>query len=225
MRVLPLFLNACLAAAMASPALADTYTYTYTGQTYQFAAGAYTTSERVTGEVTVSAPLQSGAVPGFGDVLLPASVISFSFSDGLQTITNASTGLEFSVFNFAANGAGLPTEWSVDLYQEVLEGFISTGSGIIPEYGFNQIETVSEPGFTEDYVFLGNSPMGGTGWLGENGNDPGTWTMTVNSTAGVAVAATPEPASLGLVLSGAVGMAGWVGRRRGSTAHRKAAVS
>lgn len=212
MRVLPFVLSACCgAAAIAAPAFADTYTYTYTGQTYQLARGAYTTSERVTGELTLAAPLGPGMV--FNAMSpAPLTVLSFSFSDGVQTLTDASASTTVS-FVFGTNTAGLPTQWYVDLYQTELEGVIYSNGSFIPEYGFNQIESVVEGNLQQDSVFNGYSPRGGSGWVADNQNAPGTWTVTVNTVPAVAATAAPEPGSLGLVVTG-LGVAGWLRRRR-----------
>lgn len=205
-----ILIGCCAIVAFGAVGFADTYTYTYTGQDYQFAQGAYTTSERVTGEVTVAAPLATGLALNTG-VAQPFTVLSFSFSDGVQTITNASPDLTTSAIDIGTNAAGLPVQWSVDLYQRVVEGYLFFGGSLIPQYGFNQILTTDQTNFKEDWVFNGYSPRGGSGWLGENSNDPGTWTLTVNPTP---AAATPEPSSIALVATGMLGMAGWV-RRRG----------
>ena len=192
MRVLPFILGGLLIAAGAGPALADVYTYTYTGQDYQYARGAYTTSERVTGSVTLASPLPANLSFISGNLIYPVavSVLSFSFSDGLQTITDASPGLYTTIFEFATDAAGAPDEWQIVLEQSAVSGSTVYYNGITAGY--------LTAGFTED---LGSyDALGGGGGPNEayNQDDPGTWTLPVSQT--------PEPGSLMLAATGAVGV-------------------
>lgn len=73
---------ALLATLMSSYAYAATYTYT--GDAYTEAAGVYTTDMRVTGTLVTSDPIP----PDFsGDI--SGMLTSWSFNDGVQTITSA----------------------------------------------------------------------------------------------------------------------------------------
>ena len=73
-----------------APVLATT-TYVYTGTNFDSIGddtppdGTYTTSMKVTGQFTVAEPL-TGAPINFGDLIL-----SYSFSDGRQTLTEANS--------------------------------------------------------------------------------------------------------------------------------------
>ena len=69
-------------------------TYKYTGNPFTFIVGSsYTTSDYVSGILTLAAPLASN-MP-----LTSVTPIAFSFSDGVQTRTNLNTF--FSAFQFA----------------------------------------------------------------------------------------------------------------------------
>ena len=82
-------------------------TYTYTGNPFTTANGPYTTSMYVSGMLTLAAPLAPNMV--FQQVTPP---LTFSFSDGVQTITNLNaTGN--SIFAFATGPSGEITQWRV----------------------------------------------------------------------------------------------------------------
>ena len=69
--------------------------------------GAYTTSDKVTGFVTFMNPL-AASMP-----LALETPRTFSFFDGVNTITNANATA--SVFAFATDAAGGITQWDVQL--------------------------------------------------------------------------------------------------------------
>jgi hypothetical protein len=80
-------------------ARADTlYTYTYTGQDFTTVAGPYTTSESVTGELTFRAPLAANLQ------IQQEIPVSYSFSDGNQTLTQGNSSLVFDILSTDANG-------------------------------------------------------------------------------------------------------------------------
>jgi len=82
-------------------------TYQYTGHSFTSASGSYTTSDFVSGMLTLAGPLAPN---------MPLSLVSptaFSFSDGVQTITNL-TATAVS-FEFATGPTGAITAWSVDI--------------------------------------------------------------------------------------------------------------
>ena len=58
-------------------------TYTYTGNDFTNIAGPYTTSESISGTVTLSSALPDNQV-----TLLTVTPVSFSFMDGIHTITD-----------------------------------------------------------------------------------------------------------------------------------------
>jgi hypothetical protein len=162
------------------PLLADT-TYTYTGNDFTSVYGtAYTTSDSVSGSFTVSTPLGGDLLD---DNITPAS---FGFTDGVDTLTNANvTGEEF--FSISTNASGEITNWYIVVSDSIVGPAIYTQDdldGVAADTG-------------ENYGLTG---------VGQNRDDPGTWTETSSSVA-------PEPSTLALLGTGVLGLAGIVRRR------------
>jgi len=94
---------------LASPA-AMAITYNYVGANFSYIVnsdlipGEYTTSMRVTASVTLDAPLESG----FSGFVTP---LSFSLSDGRQTITDAEATV--SSFGFETDASGGIFNWLI----------------------------------------------------------------------------------------------------------------
>jgi hypothetical protein len=161
----------CLVFALsfvAPNAHADTFTYTYTGTNFATVVSPYTTSDGVDGTVVLSAALPSNA--SFADE--SALLVSYSFTDGVQTLTNLNSTV--LAFNFTTS-AGAIVQWSVGFVDGTQE--IATfvpGNNINGEFGGS-----TTPG----------APHGST-------FDVGSWSGPVVATA------TPEPGSLALTLAG-----------------------
>ena len=85
-------------------------TYTYSGNNFNSVSGAYTTSMRVTGTFVLGAPL----APGMPLTEIKPSVLSYSFSDGLQTLTEANS--EIVVLLVATDSQGRLTEWLIAVW-------------------------------------------------------------------------------------------------------------
>ena len=118
-----LFLLVTAALSMISvSAHADPVTYTYTGQYFTDTAGSYTTSDRVTGSFTVSSPIPDN----FDGVPSPSS---YSFSDGLETLTSLNSYI--SQFLVGTNAQGSISSYNIFV--------ISNGA-------FGQIALINEPG-------------------------------------------------------------------------------
>jgi len=90
----------------------------YTGQDFTTVSGPYTTNEKITGQLDLASPL--------GDNLSLADVVptSFSFSDGVQTITS-SDAIIFG-FAFSTDSAGTITAWG-NVWQVIGASMGSTG--------------------------------------------------------------------------------------------------
>src|SRR5215471_5063071 len=81
-------------------------TYQYTGNPFTEVVGAYTTSDFVSGTVTLADPLAPNTA------LTSVSPTAFTFSDGVQTFTNLSPSVDFS-FTFATGPTGAIILWNV----------------------------------------------------------------------------------------------------------------
>lgn len=189
---------ACAALASASLCAHADVTYDYTGNYFTNVTNgggpAYTTSDRVTGSVTLSQALApdtqyTSGVDGF-------SVLSFSFSDGVQTITNldfTNPGtLSEDTFFFGTDASGNIYTWNVVLHvpvnNETNYDFIGSAHGQGDSGG------VVEPNFS-----YSNAEVPTTG----------SWSMQ----SAAPPAAAPEPGGLVLLGTGALGWVGWMRRR------------
>ena len=179
--------------------------YSYTGDNFTALidqtppAGVYTTSMDVSGSFTVSAALPSN-MP-----LQPISPLSFSFSDGRNTITNSSPLLDVLEFNAGTDPSGNINNWVISLAvnpsptvgQQVL--IIQTSING-PDAGvIGQCTAVTTGGACDAFVQdKGSTPIG----------DAGTWIA--------ADATTPLPPALLLFTTGlgALGLIGWRRKRK-----------
>jgi|GEM_PF-1358493 len=174
-------------AALVLGASASAATYVYTGEDFNSVMTPYSASDSVTGSITLTSALADN-ITSF--IQQPsATIVGFSFSDGLQTITNANaTG---SAFAFKTDANGDITAWQVTAFI----GAVSSDS----------IATVNAPGNLGvfDDGLLSNAE-------GSNRNLPGSWSLQTTSSA------TPEPAAWVVMLSGfgAVGVSMRIRRRQ-----------
>jgi hypothetical protein len=136
------------------------------------------------------------SVSGWIDLLEPLGIsvgpqtitpLSFSFSDGVQTITNNNVA-SFGFIDFVTNSSGVIVSWYVYLFG--VDG--------------GEILTANSPLYNvyEDFVAGG----GGSSWYAYNSSAPGTWSVTT----------TPIPAALPLFASGlgVLGLLGWRRKRK-----------
>ncbi len=101
-------LSLTAACCLSSLAAKADVTYDYTGQDFTFVLGSYTTSDSVTGSFTVASALAANLSQA---TIVP---ISFSFSDGVHTITSAN---DFNPgFGVSTNSVGDLTGWAISVH-------------------------------------------------------------------------------------------------------------
>jgi hypothetical protein len=186
MKALPKILLALTAVAMLSvgyPASVQAVptTYQYTGNPFTTVTAPYTTSDFVSGMLTLAGPLAPN-LP-----LTDVTPTAFTFSDGVQTMTNLNAA--GFLFQFATDGSGDITQW------------------IIRVIGLSGAEIqTNEPigGFAFDE---GTTELGAG--MGANAGTPGTWSTVAG------VADTGSTLSLMTLTLTALGVAAWRFKRGG----------
>jgi PEP-CTERM motif len=199
-------LFACFFLMLPMPVLAGTiYTYSYTGNTFTtglgYSVGGYgsqplpfgpfTTSDSVDVSFTLSSAL--------GDNLSNTAITpaSFTISDGVDTVTNAGT-FNDEYFYIWTNASGQIVEWQIIVQTMTTDVGITTTDfpgATTTDSGSHQVGQY-QSGQSEAFV----------------DSDPGTWAMS-KQTASDPPAATPEPSSLMLLGTGALGFAGLIRRK------------
>lgn len=128
-----------------SVAPVTTITLTYTGRDFTSVTGTYKTTDKVTGTVVLKTPLP----PNVTTCNLSSSLLSWTFSDGHQTISSSNSGA-FSESCFGTNASGSITSWNWN---------VTKGAASIQAADF------------EDFV------MDAAGSTGQS-NKPGQWTVS-----------------------------------------------
>ena len=190
------------------PMMADT-TYNYTGTNFTSANGLYSTSDSVSLWFTVASPLQNDLGNGGGLVIFSPDVTAFSFSDGVQTISYSGGSMTYSNGTSSYTGTADLGKNAIDQFEAstdangnidawnmaiLLSEFAAIGTkGVAGEVGQGQdIGAYADPDSNNDY-------QGST-------DVSGTWSSASS-------AATPEPSSFLLLLTGLACMAGLTRRR------------
>ncbi len=166
----------------ATGARADTFTYTYTGNDFTSVTDPYTTSDKLMGTFELSAALPPNLVL-FDDQ--SSLVLSFTMSDGVQTLTSAEAFSEH--FTFATDSAGTIVLWDVE---------VAINVGHAPS-----IQTVRFNNFSADVGALTDSLRA------SNFDTPGIWTVSATTPV-------PESGTLNMIFSGLLALGLLVGVKR-----------
>ncbi len=104
-------------ALISTSALAQTYIYTYTGNDFTSASGPYTTSDKITGSITFSAPLGDNYSGNPS-----ATMLSYNFTDGVgpQNVVGSTSGAGLGfpyVMNstFGTDSSGAIVSWNFEV--------------------------------------------------------------------------------------------------------------
>jgi hypothetical protein len=162
------------------PLVADTV-YTYTGNDFTYAEAPFTTSDFISGSFSVASPLSPNSFYYIGN-FSSFQIDSFSFTDGLDTFTNQTPGVQLGDFEIQTDATGIITAWDIDVS--------ATQNGVI-----TALITNTSPGDTG--LIEGSASA-------DVDHDPGTWSGPPS--------AVPEPSSLILLATGALFLAGLAGR-------------
>ena len=162
---------------------ADT-TYTYTGNSFASFSDPYSSSDFVSGSITLSSPL--------GNNLSGASLapIAFSFTDGVNAFTNTTPSVSGSFHGFDTDASGNITRWNVFVF---IPGGYSLRTGLAVD-GETQLLIAQDAGQfgSQSANVVGNR---------------GTWSLTAPASP------VPEPSSIALLGTGVLALAGAARRR------------
>jgi len=192
---------------------ADSYTYTYTGNSFGYNGSAYPLTG-VSGSFTLSSPLAFGTTTDLAPGTVGSSVTGYSFTDGESSWTSGNSVLAppayafgpQNAFSVATDASGKIVAWDITVY-----------SGLYPSGGW--IFTCNEgaacnTGLSQDGVndwdLDYNADLGGGGVYGSY--NQGSWVSPAVST--------PEPSSLLMLAIGLLGLLAVAGRKQFAAARQ-----
>ena len=146
--------------------------YTYTGNDFTSANGPYTTSDNITANLILSAPLGANYEDSPS-----ATLLNFGINDGLYQDLPELPNMYVADFTFGTDSSGNIVSWDFEM--------IGFHEYVNPVYSVTMI-TIDQPGDVMDSTSI-DSPNGNMG-AGSVPSDPGVWVETI----------VPEP-SVGLL--------------------------
>jgi hypothetical protein len=198
---LSIVVAAVLTAMGAAQSTADTI-YTYTGNPFTSATSPYTTNDFVSGSFDLATPL------GNNFPLSSITPLSFSFSDGVQTITSTTPGVQ-PAFEVQTGASGIPEFWEILLTILPPGSTIHTCSLPGPRGSGNPLcfETIRT---AIDEVFISST----VNFVG-NILSPGTWSVTTTPVPGPTIGS----GLTGFILAGGGLLVWWRARRKTGKSH------
>jgi hypothetical protein len=162
----PMTMIICLSFASTASALVR---YSYTGNNYTVVDAPYTTSMSLSGWFEMDSPIPPNiAVPAN----LLASITNYSFSDGVNTLTNGNSGI-FAAY-FATDGLGNFTYWEINLSGPVPGAVNNPADIITTNSGVDRVDADA------NCVQLFNGICSGVSQLnGAESTVPGAWTRDI----------------------------------------------
>jgi hypothetical protein len=186
--------------SFASVAFADPITLNYTGNHFTgFSGGVnpYSTADFVSFSITYASPLLANQAQGS---LIEPAILSWSFSDGLNTYTNTTLGARLFDNNSKVgftDANGVFTNWNFQVS-------FDTGG----QLGTVGMQTCNFDFATSHcHIDSATDPVSGLP-SGQSPRNPGTWTI-----AG-ATSPVPEPSSMSFLIEGIAGLVLWPRLRR-----------
>ncbi len=181
------FFAVLLTGVFVASAEADTV-YTFTGGTFNYATGVYVPGDRVTGSFILSSSFVPVTLPGSNYIdpfqYLNSGIVSYSFTDGHQTLTQSNSTGSFQ-FGFNADGTPAPPGNASSPYGQVNEWDVSisnnNGTSYISAYLGNDFGTFAGLGCSN----FSNSNCTSTAIINgglappEMNGTSGTWTIDV----------------------------------------------
>jgi hypothetical protein len=198
---------------LAAPQAKADVIYTYTGKDFTFVdplPGPYKTTDFVSGNFNLTSAL--GANLSNFNVLTDSSFISFSFSDGVNTITNSASSFGIETLTVSTNALGQITSWDIDLQTPSDANWTTIGqqqffivTSTLHQQDMGQLRTCDPPG---DCSINNDAAEGSINNVLGGFYVPGSWVET-----------TPLPATLPLFATGlgGLGLLGWRRKRRPHT--------
>jgi hypothetical protein len=157
----------------------------------------YTTSDSVTGDVVLANPLPPSSVGGAiyengglyiaGEALNSSfsftdQVVSYSFTDGVNTITNTTPGVNGGP-SFITDASGDPVSTTIGDTGTVIGGS-SFSAGVSGSQSYNiQVDVGGNQGDRAEYIYREPNDFGDIGFIATS-STPGTWTGPLSSSGG-----------------------------------------
>lgn len=169
-------------------------TYSYVGNAFSTVFGPYTTSDNIEGSITFSSALGNN----LANENVTASTTSFSFSDGVNTISNLSPNATFykNRFILSTDAVGSIVQWDLSMYSG------PDSSNFVRVISVNAVFSGKPYILDEGAIYAVNHFTGD----GYNRGPSGQWVVAI-----------PEPETYALMLAG-LGLLGVMTRRRESNA-------